>query len=173
MANQKQAHAPSSGYTVPLLINGAEIITNTTFHVVSPVTESAIWKSSSASVEDAIDAVNTAQAAFPSWSKTNPSARREIILKAADVLVRRADELIEYLKAETAATDDFGHFLVRLTAEQLRHAASITVADAGYIPVCGEEGTSGVVTKEPYGVVLGIAPWYLVGCPCNLSRSHR
>lgn len=165
MANEKKANADSSSsdYAVPLQINGAEIITKTTFDVVSPLTESAIWKSSSASVEDAINAVNAAQAAFPSWSKKKPSVRREIIHKAADVLARRTDELIGYLKEETGATDDFGRFLMVMTVEQLRHAASSTVADAGYIPVCGEEGKSGLVTKEPYGVVLGIAPWYLVG----------
>lgn len=30
---------------------------------------------------------------------------------------------------------------------------------SGEIPICQAEGTSALIVKEPYGVVLGIAPW--------------
>lgn len=161
MANQKQTNGNLSHYTVPLQINGAEIITDTTFDVIDPGTESTIWKSSSASIEDARTAADAAQAAFPAWAEKKPSVRRDIILKAADIVEKRTDELVEYLKLETAATDRFAHLNVTSTVAQLRQVASSTAAEAGYVPFC-EEGRSAMVMKEPYGVVLGIAPWYLV-----------
>lgn len=30
----------------------------------------------------------------------------------------------------------------------------------GTVPTVAQEGQSAVVVKEPYGVILGIAPWY-------------
>ena len=160
MANHKQTNGDSSHYTIPLQINGAEIVTGTTFDVINPATESVVWKSSTASVEDARNAVQAAQAAFPAWAKTKPSVRRDIMLKAADIFERRTDELVEYMKLETAADDYFCHLNVQGSAELLRVvASSIAVAEAGFVPVSSEEGRSAVVIKEPYGVVLGIAPW--------------
>lgn len=163
MANQKQTNGDSSRYIVPLQINGAEIITTgRTFDVINPATESVVWKSSAASVEDARNAVQAAQAAFPAWAKTKPSVRRDIMLTAANILERRTDELVEYMKLETAANDHSCHLNVRGSVEQLRVvASSIAVAEAGFVPVSGEEGRSAVVMREPYGVVLGIAPWYV------------
>ena len=164
MTSQKQTNGNLSQYTVPLQINGAEITTDTTFDVIAPETESTLWKSSSASIEDARNAANAAQAAFPAWAKKKPSARRDIFLKAADILEKRTDELAKYMKLETAANDHFIHFNVAGAAAQLRQVASDTVAEVGFVPVC-EEGRTALVMKEPYGVVLGIAPWYLVERP--------
>ena len=161
MANQTQANGESSYHTIPIQINGVEVITGTTFDVIDPSTESTIWKSSAASIEDVRDAVQAAQAAFPAWANKKPSARRDILLKAADILEKRTDELVEYMKRETASNEQFAFSNVRASAEQLREVASSTAADAGYIPVSGQEGRSVMVMKEPYGVVLGIAPWYL------------
>lgn len=164
MANQSQANGNgSSRYTVPLQINGAGIITNTTFDVADPSTASTIWKSSAASVQDASNAVEAAQAAFPAWAKKKPSARRDILLKAADILERRTDELVHYMKLETASTDYMARLNVHYSAEQLRQvASSAAAADGGYVAISGEEGRSAVVLKEPYGVILGIAPWYVL-----------
>lgn len=81
-----------SPYTVPLLINGKDVVTETTFPVVSPATHKQIWLSSSASLSDVDAAISAAQAAFPSWTKTKPQVRRNILLKAADILEKRAEE---------------------------------------------------------------------------------
>lgn len=165
MTSQKQTNGTSSNYTVPLQINGAEITTHTTFDVIDPATESTVWKSSSASIEDVRNAAKAAEAAFPAWAKKKPSVRRDILLRAADILEKRTDELVGYMKLETAATDHTAHLNVTSAVAQLRQVASDTVAEAGFVPVCAEEGRSAIVIQEPYGVVLGIAPWYLVERP--------
>ncbi|KAF1936036.1 salicylaldehyde dehydrogenase [Clathrospora elynae] len=154
-------------YTVPLLINGKEVTTTTTFPVTSPVSHQKVWNSSSASLEDVKDAVLAAKAAFPAWSKMKPSAKRNIFLQAANVVDARGDELADYMKIETGAADAFSNgFNVPKMADMLRDVAGRLSGVMGHIPSCEEEGTSALIVKEPYGVVLGIAPWnapYLLG----------
>lgn len=161
MSGQKQTNGNTSHYTVPLLIDGAEITTNTTFDVIDPATDSTVWKASSASVDDVRNAAKAAEAAFPAWAKTKPFVRRDIFHKAADIFEKRTDELVEYVKLETAATDLAAHINVTTAVAHLRQVASDTVAEAGFIPVSAEEGRSVMVVKEPYGVVMSIAAWYV------------
>lgn len=155
------------GHVVPLLINGKEITTETTFDVSSPVTNKTIWKASSASKEDAIAAVEAAQAAFPAWSKTKPSKRRDILLKASDIFARRGEEAADYMNIETGSVNGYSAgFNVPSAVEQLRDVAGRIITSTGYIPICGEEGKSAMILKEPYGVIFGIAPWnapYILG----------
>lgn len=148
---------------IPLQINGREIQTKTTFDVVDPSTGKVIWRSSSTSKQDAIDAVEAAQAAFPAWSKTKPSKRRDIFLQAAEVLQSRSDEFGGYMMTETGSGAPFIDFNISTAVEMLKDIAGRIVTISGSVPVCGAEGTSAIVYKEPYGVVLGIAPWYVVG----------
>lgn len=154
-------------FTVPLIINGKDVTTSTTFPVVSPASHKQIWAASSASLSDVSSAIESAQAAFPGWAKTKPSARRDILLKAADIFQSRAKELGEYMMEETGAEYGFsGGFNVPLSVEMLRDIAGRISSIAGTIPTCSQDGTAALVVKEPYGVVLGIAPWnapYILG----------
>jgi acyl-CoA reductase-like NAD-dependent aldehyde dehydrogenase len=152
--------AADSSYTVPLWIGGKEVVTATTFPVISPATHNQIWLSSSASISDVDDAIAAAKAAFPAWTKTKPVARRNILLKAAEVLERRAEELGEYMMQETGANRGFAaESNVPLATELVRDVAGRLSGIMGSIPVCREEGTAALVVKEAFGVVLGIAPW--------------
>ena len=153
---------PDPSYTVPLLINGKEVTTATTFDVNSPSSHQKVWASSSASLDDVKSAVAAAKAAFPAWSKLKPHIKRNIFLKAADIVDARTEELADYMKIETAAADVFANgFNVPKMADMLRDVAGRLSGVMGHIPSCEEEGTSAMIVKEPYGVVLGIAPWYV------------
>lgn len=147
-------------YTVPLLINGKEVTTESTFPVISPASHKEIWQASAASTDDVAAAVEAAQAAFPAWAKTKPATRRNILLKAAEIMDSRKEELAGYMQQETGAEVPFSAgFNVPLAAEMLRDVAGRIGTIMGHIPVCEQEGTEALVVKEPYGVVLGIAPW--------------
>lgn len=159
-AHGTHASNNSFNHVVPLLINGKEVINDTTFDVVSPVTSKLIWKGSSVSKQQAIEAVEAAQAAFPAWSKTKPSFRRDILLKASDILKARGDEVCEYMQIETGSEEAMSkYFNLPSSIEQLRDVAGRIVTVTGNILVPGEEGKSALMYKEPYGVVFGIAPW--------------
>ena len=151
----------SSPHVVPLQINGKEVLnTEHTFEVVNPATGKVLWESASASKKDAIKAVEAAQAAFPAWSKTKPSKRRNIINKAADIMESRAKELARYMMEEMGAGPDFVEgFIVPTSVEMLRDVAGRIATVNSYIPTSNDEGTSAIVYKEPYGVILGISPW--------------
>ncbi|KAF2119740.1 Aldehyde/histidinol dehydrogenase [Lophiotrema nucula] len=159
--------ATDPSYTVPLLINGKEVTTDTTFDVVSPSSHKPIWKASSASVDEANAAADAAQAAFPTWSKTKPSARRDIFLKAAEIFASRGEEYGAYMREETGAEAAFSSgFNVPLAAEMMKDVAGRISSVMGSIPVCSDDNTAALVIKEPWGVVLGIAPWnapYILG----------
>ncbi|KAJ7171680.1 Aldehyde/histidinol dehydrogenase [Mycena crocata] len=153
-------------YTIPLLINGEEKVTASTFSIESPVSHKTIWSCSSASSSDADAALSAAAAAFPAWSKSKPPARRTILLKVADLLDQRAEELMAHMHEETGSPAPFTGFNVVTAAEQIRDVAGRCSSIMGSIPICQDEGTSALVLKEPYGVVLAFAPWnapYILG----------
>jgi acyl-CoA reductase-like NAD-dependent aldehyde dehydrogenase len=65
-----------------------------------------------------------------------------------------------YMEEETGAAPNFSSgFNVPLAAEMFKDVAGRCTTIGGYIPTCSQEGTSALVVKEPFGVVLGIAPW--------------
>ncbi|KAF7370150.1 putative salicylaldehyde dehydrogenase protein [Mycena sanguinolenta] len=146
-------------YTVPLLINGEEKTSTTTFSVESPSSHATIWSCSSACSADVDAAVAAASAAFPAWSKTKPAQRRNILLKVADLFEERAEELKLHLRQETGSDEMVAAINIVTAAEVIRDIAGRCSAIAGSIPVCQDEGRSALVLKEPYGVVLAIAPW--------------
>jgi acyl-CoA reductase-like NAD-dependent aldehyde dehydrogenase len=152
----------SSSHVVPLLINGKEVTTNTTFTITSPASHEQLWQSSSASIEDVNSAASAAQAAFSAWAKMKPAAKRAIFAKAADIMEARTSELAEYMKVETGAVAAFSEgFNVPKTVEMLRDVAGRLGTVMGHIPTCEAEGTGALIVKEPLGVVLAIAPWYV------------
>lgn len=145
---------------VPLLIGNESIVTDVKFDVVSPLTNKSCHQSSSASAADANAAAQAAQAAFLQWSKMKPNARRDLLWKAADLMDSVQDELVHYQQEEMGVLPTAAHRSVKRASDILRDAASMIPFIEGTVPSLGQEGRAGVVLKEPYGVVLGIAPWY-------------
>ena len=145
--------------TVPLIIDGQDVVTTTTFDVNSPVNGNLLHKSSSASVEDAARAAASAQTAFRTWSNLKPTARRDYLLEAARIMQSRREELIGYQHEETGSAGPFAGVTVDAGIELLKDFAGRIKTIEGALPTVMEEGRRGLVTKEPYGVILGIAPW--------------
>ena len=108
-ANEKTSNGVngSSKRIIPILINGKEVQTEQTFDVVNPATGKVLWASSSASKTDAHNAIEAAQTAFPAWSKTKPSKRRDILLEAAEIMESHAHELGGYMMDETGAVEGY------------------------------------------------------------------
>ena len=145
---------------VPLLINGKEEVTSQTFDVISPYTNNVCWTAAAGSPQDAIRAVEAADDAFPAWSKTKPTARRDILLKAADLLESRSEEIAEIMSTEMGADVGTSQFwVVPLSIRMLRDIAGRITSICGSVPVVEAEGQSAIVFKEPMGVILGIVPW--------------
>jgi acyl-CoA reductase-like NAD-dependent aldehyde dehydrogenase len=88
-----------------------------------------------------------------------PAQKRGIFLKAADIMDSRQEEFIRYQAEETGAGAAWGAFNMGIAADILRDVAGRISSINGTIPAAGQEGTSALVFKEPYGVILAIAPW--------------
>jgi len=169
---QTNGTAAGKDYTVPLWIDGKEVTTSQNFDVIGPKTSEVLWKSYGASTKEALEAVEAAQKAFKTWKNTKPQAVRKILLKAADIMEERGEELAMYMEEETGAPEALSiKFNVPGTVEMLRDVAGRTVIQSGHIPITGEPGTGSFVFREPYGVILGIAPWnapYILGMRAGL-----
>ena len=71
----------------------------------------------------------------------------------------RGDELIKCCSEETGTTPGWGRFNLNLAVDILRDVAGRISGVSGMIPGTAEDGVSALVYKEPYSVILAIAPW--------------
>ncbi|KAH6669255.1 putative salicylaldehyde dehydrogenase [Halenospora varia] len=152
--------------THPLIINNKPHKTDATFPVYSPATGEHLHNFSSASIADADSAIDAATKALPAWGSLPPNKKRDIFLKAADLMDKRQEELGKHSSTETGAGAAWASFDLGLSSEILRDVAGRISSIAGSIPQTGREGVSALVYKEPYGVILAIAPWnapYILG----------
>ncbi len=71
-------------------------ISGQTFDVVNPVTEQVVTTAARGDVDDVGAAVGAAQQAFESgeWSRAKPSFRRQVLMKAADLIDARYPEIL-------------------------------------------------------------------------------
>ena len=149
--------------TVPLVIDGKDVVTSKTFPVISPLTGKEIWSLSCADKEQVNDAIENAHNGFQTWSKTKASARRDIFLAAADIMSKRRRELGDYMHCEIGANQDYQDFILGLAIDGLKDTAGrVAGAVQGTAPESNYEGMKAIVYKKPYGVNLGIAPWYVL-----------
>lgn len=146
---------------ITLLIDGKDKAAqeNATFDRLDPVTGQLATRAAAARAADVGAAVMAADAAFPAWSQTGPSARRAILNKAADLLEARTPEFIEVGIAETGATGPWMGFNVMFAAKILREAAASTTQIKGEVIPSDKPGTLAMAYREPVGVLVGMAPW--------------
>lgn len=149
----------TKGATVPFFINGKDVVAEKTFDVVNPATGKAVHKCSSATEADAQAAVDAAAKALPGWKALVPTKRREVFLKAADILEKRRDDLANTMAEETGVPRQWADFNLSVTKDLILDVAGRLVTIEGTIPTPQDPNTGALVVKEPFGVVLAIAPW--------------
>lgn len=149
----------TKGSTVPFFINGKDVLSQKTFDVVNPATHAAVHKCSSASEADAQAAVDAAAAALPAWRDLPPGKRRDIFLKAAEIMLQRKEELVTTMMEEVGVPRGWAEFNVMTSRDFLLDIAGRLVTIQGFIPTPSDPATGALVVKEPFGVILAIAPW--------------
>ncbi|TAQ85159.1 hypothetical protein B7494_g6516 [Chlorociboria aeruginascens] len=155
-----------STYTVPLIINNKPHTAAETFSVHSPASGALLHNGSSASIEDTTTAILSAHTAFQTWKSHSPSKKRDIFLRASDLFTSRHDELASYMSEETGAAQGWVDFNLGLAADIIKDVAGRISSIQGSVPIIEEEGSSAMILREPYGVILAIAPWnapYILG----------
>ena len=137
-----------------------------TYEVVNPSTEEVVGLVADASEDDARAAAAAAAEAFPAWSRTSPEERAAIMLRVADLLAERRDELVPVVQAETGATMRVTKTMQIPQAEvRFRRYAKGALEPREVLVPAGESPAtalapggliSAVARREPVGVVTAI-----------------
>jgi len=132
---------------------------NCRFDVIDPATEKAIASVASATVEDAIAAVDAAQAAFEGWAARKPRERAEILRKAYEVIMRDAERFAKLITLENgkALSDSRGE--IAYAAEFFRWYAEEAVRNIGQVSMAPASGARIVAQHKPAGVAVLVTPW--------------
>ena len=150
----------SLGQDHPLLIGGERIHTEKKHHSVNPSNPSErIGTVSMASPELAVQAIESAFAYFPEWSRTDPMDRVRMALRAAELLRERKLHFNAWLclesgktfaeaEGETAEAIDFCEYYAREMARL-----------SGAQPVVQLPGERDEMRYLPMGVGVVIPPW--------------
>ncbi|WP_328470058.1 gamma-aminobutyraldehyde dehydrogenase [Streptomyces sp. NBC_00448] len=131
-----------------------------TTEVVSPVTGRAYATAPLSGQADVDAAMAAAKAAFPGWRDTTPAERQKALLKIADAIEARADELVAVESENTGKP-------LALTAseevppmvDQIRFFAGAARMLEGRSAGEYMEGLTSIVRREPVGVCAQVAPW--------------
>jgi betaine-aldehyde dehydrogenase len=128
--------------------------------VVNPATGEVIAKAPLSGRRDVDAAVKAAKGAFDEWGAATPASRSERLLKIADAIEERAEEIADLEAADagkprSAFLEDEIPFMV----DNLRYFAGAARTLEGR--AAGEylEGYTSFIRREPVGVVGQITPW--------------
>jgi benzaldehyde dehydrogenase (NAD) len=146
---------------ISMLINGerTQARNGATFERRNPLDGSVATVAPAATAEDAVAAVEAAAEAFKTWSRTGPSERRTMLMKASQALEAKGEAFAAAVASETGASAIWAGFNVHLAAGMLLEAASLTTQISGEIIPSDVPGNIAMGVRQPAGVVLGIAPW--------------
>ena len=144
-----------------LFINGEFVnaVDGATIDVLNPHDASTLARVAEAKAADVDRAVDAAQAAFPKWSRLAAAERGRLLLKLADRIEDKADELARVETLDTGhPIRDARHIDVARTAACFRYFGGMADKLQGsVVPV--EAGFLNYVLREPIGVVGQIVPW--------------
>jgi len=148
-------------FETDLLIGGESLAASgrAVFERRNPATGEVATRAAAAGTEDVDKAILAARQAFPAWAALAPSARRALLLKAADVMEQQRGEFVARGVAEAGGSPVWYQFNVTLAANMLREAASMTTRIGGEIIPSDVPGSLAMGVRQPCGVVVGIAPW--------------
>lgn len=129
------------------------------FEDINPATGQAFAKLHQASDDDINTAVAAAVAAGKEWRNTGPTFRERILIKAAEILDRRRDEIIQLLIQESGCVFGTAWYQVEYSIDSIRSAAGECRRLVGETIPSDIPGLLSITKKMPVGVVVGIAPF--------------
>jgi len=142
-----------------LYIDGAWVSGDGTIPVIDPSTGSTICEVATAGDSECEAAISAAHRAFPSWAKTAPRVRSEILRKAFEIMVSESEHLAKIVSMENGKvlTDAKGE--IAYAAEFFRWFAEEAVRTPGDFRSSPSGDKRILVTHQPIGVSLLITPW--------------
>ncbi|WP_406175515.1 gamma-aminobutyraldehyde dehydrogenase [Streptomyces sp. NBC_00996] len=131
-----------------------------TLPVVDPTTGEVYASAPLSGAADVDAAMAAAAEAFPAWRDSTPSTRQKLLLKIADAVEARAEELVEAECRDTGKpravtrTEEIVPMV-----DQLRFFAGAARLLEGKAAGEYAEGLTSIIRREPIGVCAQVAPW--------------
>ncbi len=153
-----------------LYINGkwAESTGEKFFDVTNPANGEVLARFPSGTVEDVHRALEAAKEAFPPWKRTPPAKRGEVVLRAAQILRQRKDELGKLLarengkivaeaRGEVQEAIDFFEYIAGEGRRLLGETVATELPDKFAMTVRLPVGIAGLIT--PWNFPIAIPSW--------------
>jgi succinate-semialdehyde dehydrogenase/glutarate-semialdehyde dehydrogenase len=142
-----------------LFIDGKWVNGSGKLPVTDPSNESVIAEVQTAGDAECLAAINAADKAFKTWSKTAPRVRAEILLKAFEIMVAEADHLAKIVSMENGKVLSDAKGEILYAAEFFRWFSEEAVRISGEFRTAPSGDKRILVTHQPIGVSLLITPW--------------
>jgi betaine-aldehyde dehydrogenase len=131
-----------------------------TSEVVNPVTGKPYATAPVSTAEDVDRAMRAAEKAFESWRETTPSERQAALLKLADAMEARADEIVKVESENTGKPIGLTHSEeIPPMVDQVRFFAGAARVLEGRSAGEYMAGHTSYVRREPIGVCAQVTPW--------------
>ncbi len=146
---------------------------NKFIEIYSPVGNCLVGKVPAMTKEEVDFAIKNAKEAQVAWKSVPVNKRAEILYKAADLLIEKADEMSDIMMREIGKDKKSSESEILRSADYIRFTADTAKNLSGEsIPGDSFPGFKknkiSLVTREPLGVVLAISPF---NYPVNLASS--
>ncbi|USD61341.1 aldehyde dehydrogenase [Vibrio sp. SCSIO 43140] len=163
---QDQTHAFIEASPQKFYFNGEWHASEKTIDVIDPATASVITQVSLSQPEDVANAIGSAESAFKSWGKTEPSERAGLLRKLAELIRRDLPILAELESIDVGKPiGEAEGFDIPFAAECFEYFAGVA-EDTEYEVDLGLELTDSHTAKIPYGVSAFVFPWNFPFCLC-------
>ncbi|MDQ1633239.1 MAG: succinate-semialdehyde dehydrogenase / glutarate-semialdehyde dehydrogenase, partial [Frankiaceae bacterium] len=129
------------------------------FDVLDPATGEVLTSVADGTVDDAIAAVDAADAAAAEWAATPPRDRAEVLRRAFELMTSRADEVAHLMSLENgkALVDARGE--TAYAAEFFRWYAEEAVRAEGSLMTAPSGANRIMVMRQPVGIAVLVTPW--------------
>jgi len=129
------------------------------FDVLGPSTGQVLTTVADGTPEDALAAVDAADAAAAGWAATSPRERAEILRRAWELMTEQADDLAKLVTLENgkALIDAKGE--ITYAAEFFRWYSEEAVRASGQVMTAPSGANKIVVLHQPVGICVLVTPW--------------
>jgi acyl-CoA reductase-like NAD-dependent aldehyde dehydrogenase len=146
--------------TYPNLINGRSVDSSDHNTDVNPSNlGDIVGHFARGSSSDVAEAIASARAAFPKWSRTTPQERFDILDRAGTEIIARREELGRLLSREQGKPLADGIGEAARAGAIFKFFAGEAVRTGGEKIESTRPGIEVEITREPLGVIAAITPW--------------
>ncbi|MEM9221028.1 MAG: NAD-dependent succinate-semialdehyde dehydrogenase [Pseudomonadota bacterium] len=129
------------------------------FDVLNPADETVLASVASATVEDAMAALDAAQDAFAGWAAKTPRARSDVLRAAYELMRGEVDKLARLITLENGKALSDAKAEAGYAAEFFRWYAEEAVRAEGHLGHAPASGARMLVHQKPAGIAILVTPW--------------